>query len=148
MTNITHKHDMLAKSLFLDLDAARDFLAIHLSSEILIMCDLASLNIESSSFIDGTLRPHYSDILYSINLYTNKKNPMPDKSYIYVLIEHQRDPEKSMPLTLFRHHLNALEKHIEKFPEDQLKLPLIIPIVFYNGKRSPYPYPTDIANMC
>ena len=147
MANVVHKHDLMAKSLFLDLDTAQDFLAIHLPAEILQICDLPSLNIESSSFIDGSLRPHYSDILYGLNLYPNKECSVPEKAYIYVLIEHQRDPEKAMPLTMFRHHLNALEQHLDKFPDNQLKLPLIIPIVFYNGKRSPYPYPSDMADM-
>ena len=66
MTKIVHKHDLMAKSLFLDLDTAKEFLAIH---------------------------------------------------------------------------------YLEKSPDDQLKLPLIIPIVFYNGKRSPYPYSSNIADM-
>lgn len=155
MTDIIHKHDLMAKSLFLDLDSARDFLLCHLPAEIIQRCDLMSLNIASSSFIDGTLRPHYSDILYSLDLLATEEGKVVqenssvirEKAYAYVLVEHQRDPEKAMPLTLFRHHLNALEQHLEKFPEDQLKLPLIIPMVFYNGVRSPYPYPNKIADM-
>ena len=50
-----------------------------------------------------------------------------------------------MPLRIIRYQLAIIQKHIDKYGE--VPLPLVVPLVFYNGSQSPYPYEHDIANL-
>ena len=62
-----------------------------------------------------------------------------DESYIHVLIEHQSTPDKHMAFRLLRYSVAAMQRHLDA---GHKKLPLVIPVLFYMGRRSPYPYPT------
>ncbi|MFA0045101.1 Rpn family recombination-promoting nuclease/putative transposase, partial [Vibrio sp. 10N.261.51.A1] len=66
---------------------------IHLPTKLRDICDLTTLKLESGSFIEESLRPYYSDVLYSLNTSQGE-------GYIYALIEHQSRPEKNMAFRL------------------------------------------------
>lgn len=59
-------HDAVFKQFLCHPDTARDFLEIHLPSTLRQICNLNTLRLESGSFIEEDLRPHYSDILWSL----------------------------------------------------------------------------------
>ena len=59
-------HDALFKLFLRQPDTARDFLAFHLPAPIHALCDMKTLKLESSSFIDDDLRESYSDVLWSV----------------------------------------------------------------------------------
>ena len=103
------------------------------------LCDLATLRLESASFIEPALRPACSDILYSL------KTTQGD-GYIYCLIEHQSTPDPLMAFRLMRYSLLAMQAHLDK-EKSQGKgprtLPLVIPLLFYHGQVRPYPYGTS-----
>lgn len=143
---LTNKHDEIARQFLSNVEVARDFLSLYLPKDILQKCDLSTINIESGSYIEHNLKKRYSDVVYRIDLY-----PQWSQScrciYIYTLVEHQSTPRKIMPLTITHYLLSILHKHIEKYPDDVLVLPLVLPLVFYHGEESPYPYPCDIADM-
>lgn len=44
-----------------------------------------------------------------------------------------------MAFRLLRYAVAAMQRHLEA---GHKKLPLVIPVLFYTGKRSPYPYST------
>lgn len=79
------------------------------------------------------LRQYFSDVLYSL------KTTAGD-GYIHVLIEHQSTPDHHMAFRLLRYAIAAMQRHLAA---GHKKLPLVIPILFYTGKRSPYPYSTN-----
>ncbi|WP_177334127.1 Rpn family recombination-promoting nuclease/putative transposase, partial [Klebsiella quasipneumoniae] len=95
-------------------------------------CDLTTLKLESDSFVEDDLRQYFSDVLYSL------KTAGGD-GYVHVLIEHQSSPDKHMAFRLIRYAVAAMQRHLEA---GHKKLPLVIPVLFYTGKRSPYPYST------
>ena len=138
---LIHKHDELAKKFLTDLDVAKEFLAIYLPSEILNKCDLSTLIIESGSYIDNELRKRFSDIVYKVTL--NSGNGY---AYIYTLVEHQSSAVKLMPLRILKYQMEIIFNHVKNYGEDE-PLPVVIPVVFYNGDTSPYPYPTDIKDL-
>ncbi|WP_244574888.1 Rpn family recombination-promoting nuclease/putative transposase, partial [Escherichia coli] len=80
-------HDALFKLFLRQPDTARDFLAFHLPAPIHALCDMKTLKLESSSFIDDDLRESYSDVLWSVK---TEQGP----GYIYCLIEHQSTSNK------------------------------------------------------
>jgi predicted transposase/invertase (TIGR01784 family) len=138
---LINRHDDLVKKFLTDVEAAREFLQIHVPAEIRAKCDLSSLCIDSGSYIDDDLRKRFSDVVYRLDLL--------DKTscvYFYVLLEHQSTPERLMPVRILRYTLEIINKHIRDYGESE-KLPLVMPLVFYNGERSPYPYPTDIREL-
>ena len=133
------------KKFLTKLDTARDFLQIHLPAEIRDICDLSSLTIESGSYLEDDLKLHCCDVLYKINLHKQK---LGKQLYVYTLVEHQSAAESLMPLRILRYQLDIIQKHLDGLPKySKKKLPLVVPIVFYNGVRTPYPYQYDIANL-
>lgn len=126
-------HDALFKQFLTHPETARDFLDVHLPSALRQACDLNTLLLESSSFIEEDLRAYYSDVLYSL------KAGQGD-GYIYALIEHQSSPDRHMGFRLMRYAIAAMQRHLDA---DNDKLPLVIPILFYHGQVTPYPYPMN-----
>ncbi|EEQ11441.1 hypothetical protein ymoll0001_20110 [Yersinia mollaretii ATCC 43969] len=124
-------HDAIFKQFLTHQQTARDFLEIHLPPELRQICDLDTLQLESGSFIENDLRAFYSDILYSLKTQTQE-------GYVYALIEHQSSPDKHMAFRLMRYAIAAMQRHLDA-GNDQL--PLVIPILFYHGQVTPYPYP-------
>lgn len=125
-------HDGLFKKFLGDLTIARDFLQIHLPEKLCALCDFSTLKMESGSFIEPDLRSQCADMLYSVQTTTGK-------GYIYTLIEHQSCPEKLMAFRLLRYTVATMQRHLEQGNDT---LPVVIPLLFYQGKTSPYPYST------
>lgn len=123
-------HDALFKQFLSDMDIARDFLSIHLPPIVQPHCDFSTLQLESASFIDEELRARVSDMLYSLRTTQGS-------GYIYCVIEHQSKPDKLMAFRLLRYSLAAMQRHLA---QGHKTLPLVVPLLFYHGRRSPYPY--------
>lgn len=123
-------HDAVFKQFLTHPDTARDFLELHLPPALRQFCDLDTLKLESGSFIESDLRAYYSDVLYSLKAGKGE-------SYVYALIEHQSSPDKHMAFRLLRYAIAAMQRHLEA-GHDQI--PLVIPLLFYHGQITPYPY--------
>ena len=57
--------------------------------------------------------------------------------YIYVVIEHQSTPDAHMAFRLMRYALAAMQRHLDA---GHKTLPLVVPMLFYHGAKSPYPF--------
>jgi len=126
-------HDATFRQFLTQPEIARDFMEIHLPPALRAICDLSTLKLESGSFVEDDLRQYFSDVLYSL------KTTGGNHGYVHVLIEHQSTSDKHMAFRLLRYAVAAMQRHLEA---GHKKLPLVIPILFYTGKRSPYPYST------
>ena len=125
-------HDATFRQFLTQPEIARDFMELHLPAALRAICDLGTLKLESGSFVEDDLRQYFSDVLYSL------KTTAGD-GYIHVLIEHQSSPDKHMAFRLIRYAIAAMQRHLAA---GHNKLPLVIPVLFYTGRRSPYPYST------
>lgn len=123
-------HDAIFKKILGHVDTARDFLQIYLPADLLNACRLDTLALESGSFIEEDLRAHYSDVLYSVKTLNGE-------GYIYTLIEHQSTPDRLMAFRLMRYAIAVMQRHLDAGNET---LPLVVPILFYHGRVTPYPY--------
>lgn len=130
----SHPHDVTFQQFLRHPEIARDFMELHLPPELRVICDLNTLQLECSSFVEDNLRQYFSDVLYSL------KTTAGGKGYVHVLIEHQSTPDKHMAFRLMRYAVAAMQRHLDG---GHKKLPLVIPILFYTGKKSPYPYSTN-----
>ncbi len=126
-------HDGLFKSFLTVPDTARDFLDVHLPGHIKQICNLDTLQLQSSSFLEEELVPYYSDVLYSMETESGI-------GYVYALIEHQSRPDKHMGFRMMRYAIAAMKQHLDAGNET---LPLVVPLLFYHGQTSPYPYSTN-----
>ncbi|BEV72960.1 Rpn family recombination-promoting nuclease/putative transposase [Paludibacterium sp. THUN1379] len=125
-------HDLLFKQFLHDPDTARDFLRFHLPPNLQRLCDLDSLRLAPGSFVEPGLRSHCCDVLYALQT-------AGQAGYVYALIEHQSTPDRWMAFRLMRYSLAAMQQHLD---QRHHQLPLVIPMLFYHGRRSPYPFST------
>lgn len=65
-----------------------------------------------------------------------RENHRGEDGYVYTLIEHQSTENLYMPFRMLRYSVAAMQRHLEQHKT----LPLVIPVLFYHGERSPYPY--------
>ncbi len=128
---INSPHDKVFKAFLTVPQTARDFLDIYLPERFKSQCDLSTLELQSESLIEEELRTHYSDVLYSLKTVSGE-------GYIYCLIEHQSSPDKNMAFRLMHYAIKVMLRHLES--EKGKLLPLVVPMLFYHGKTSPYPY--------
>lgn len=123
-------HDAVFKTFLHHPETARDFLEIHLPPCLRTLCNLNTLKLESESFIEADLRSRYSDVLWSLRTRDGD-------GYVYVVIEHQSSADPHMAFRLLRYAMAAMQRHLDAGHKE---LPLVIPMLFYHGSRSPYPY--------
>ncbi|EPF9375843.1 Rpn family recombination-promoting nuclease/putative transposase [Vibrio parahaemolyticus] len=126
-------HDCLFKSFLTVPETAKDFLNVHLPEHIKQICNLDTLQLQSGSFLEEELVPYYSDVLYSMETDSGV-------GYVYALIEHQSSPDKHMGFRLMRYAIAAMKQHLDAGNDT---LPLVVPLLFYHGRTSPYPYSTN-----
>ncbi|MGR5187035.1 Rpn family recombination-promoting nuclease/putative transposase [Photobacterium damselae] len=126
-------HDSLFKSFMTTPETARDFLLIHLPSELRQWCDLDTLKLESCSFIEDSLRPYMSDVMYSMKTQSGT-------GYIYAIVEHQSSSDPLMAFRMTRYSIAAMQQHLDA---GHKTLPIVIPFLFYHGRETPYPYSTN-----
>lgn len=127
-------HDATFQQFLRQPEIARDFIELHLPVELRALCDLSTLKLECSSFVEENLRQYFSDVLYSMQTASG------DEGYVHILIEHQSTPDKHMAFRLIRYAVAAMQRHLDA---GHKKLPLVVPVLFYMGRRSPYPYSTN-----
>ena len=123
-------HDAVFKRFLRHPETANDFLALYLPEAIRQQCDFATLRLQSASFIDEDLRAWYSDVLWSVRTTCGA-------GYIYVVIEHQSSPDNHMAFRLMRYAIAAMQRHLDA---GHKTLPLVVPMLFYHGATSPYPF--------
>ena len=123
-------HDAVFKKMMTHPEIAQDFLKIHLPESLCKLCELTTLKLESTTFIEDDLRTYYSDVLWSLKTREGE-------GYIYCVIEHQSTAVPHMAFRLMRYATAAMQHHLDS---GNKTLPLVIPMLFYHGEQSPYPF--------
>lgn len=126
----TTPHDAIFKTFLSHPATVQDFLHLHLPASLRSLCDLQTLKLESTSFIEEALRAYYCDVLWSLKTREGE-------GYIYVVIEHQSTADPHMAFRLMRYAIAAMQRHLDAGHQT---LPLVIPMLFYHGTVSPYPF--------
>ena len=121
------KHDNFFKSTFSDIEVAKDFIQTNLSEAILSKVNLKTLTISKDSFVDIKLKEKYSDTLYNVKI--NEKD-----AYIYFLFEHKSEEDKLVALQLLKYMVEIWYLHLKQNKNNK-KLPLIIPLLIYHGRK-------------
>jgi predicted transposase/invertase (TIGR01784 family) len=124
MSEIQNPHDQFVRSTLSDKAMAKSFLENYLPFEIVETLDLTTVNVTQQSFVDQDLQDHHTDLLYQVAAKTG------ENVLVYVLLEHKSFPEKRVAFQLLRYILRIWEQQ-----KSSAKLPNIVPLVLYHGKR-------------
>ena len=135
-------HDSFFRASMQHLEVARAFFEVHVPAYIRRRIDFNSLKIEPNSYISKEHKEIISDILYSVQV-DNRLG------YIYLLCEHQSTPAILMPYRLMKYLFGIFDHHLkkQKGKEQHKRLPIVLPLILYNGKESPYPYSTNFYDV-
>ena len=119
-------HDRLVKAVLGRKKAALDFLKLRMPTIWKEQVDLETLNLESSSFVSEALKETRGDLVYSVKFKDGKGR-------LYVLIEHQSEYRKDMPLRLLEYEIRLMRAHLAQ--KRGKKFPCVISLVLYNGEK-------------
>ena len=117
---------------------AREFFKVVIPEDMQQLLDVTTLEISKDQFVDSELENQLSDMLFRVY----RKDLMP--AYIYLLFQHKGNPEPLMSYLLFRYMERIWEQTINQGLIGHL--PLIIPIVIYNGSN-PWNISTQFSNL-
>ena len=127
--SINNPHDAAFKSAFRKKELAVSFFRNYLPEKIAGLIDFDHLVIDSGSYVDEKLRDRHSDIVYRTRI---KSNGL--EAILYLLFEHQSAPDPRMVFRLLCYMINIWKAYEDQHPNEK-KLPIILPVVLYHGKR-------------
>lgn len=128
-------HDLVFQDYLSNITVARDLVDIYLPIHIKNRCDLNSLKVEPTSFVEKSLLKHQADVLYSLKI---EGQP----GYVYLLIEQQMKKDALMPFRILRYQISIMRYHLK---QGNKKLPIVVPLLMYAGKKSPYSGPLELT---
>jgi predicted transposase/invertase (TIGR01784 family) len=134
---VTQPHDKLVKRLLSNPETAKDILSLYLPPEVSQLVNLNNLSLQRDSFIDDEHRVFAVDLLY-------KTTFDGEEGYLWILLEHQRKSDPWLPVRIFK-YMATIWDHIRKTSKSH-KIPLIYPIIIYNGDR-PYSHTLTFKDM-
>lgn len=127
-------YDTLFRRSLQEKKVATDLLRSHLPAELVAEMDLSTLTLLNNDPVLQGLDIVYADCVYSCTIREKL-------GYIVTLCEHQSTAHKMMAFRFLQYIVGIMGNHIRQGHE---KLPIVLPIVLYHGKSSPYPYSTEI----
>lgn len=139
LSKIKNPHDRYFKANMQDIRVARSFFEANLPKELTRDMDFDTLKLKPSSFVSPDLKELLSDLVYSISM-------RGQLAYLYFLsAEHQSTADPLLPFRRLQYNCALWDLHLKQLPKGQPKLlPVIINVVFYHGKVTPYPVSIDI----
>ena len=133
---IVNPHDQFFRESMKDKRVSREFLKIHLPTELCALVDFDSLELQPRSHSNAVRRESIVDVLFKTQIAGKE-------AYIYLLLEHQSTPDPLMSFRVIQYTVNAIHEHLRRYKTT--KIPLIYPLVVYHGR--PYQFTTDINDL-
>jgi len=95
------------------------------------------LKLQDNSYISDNLKMQITDLLFKTDF-----NGKP--GYLYLLVEHQSQPEKLMPFRILKYMIAIMEDHLGQ--NNTAILPVVYPMIMYSGGK-PYNYSTNLLDL-
>lgn len=124
--DITNIHDKFIKQILSNKELAIEFLQQCLPEELTTILDFKTLSQQDTSYITNELKTSFSDLVWGVKI-KNKEHLQ-----ISLLLEHKSSVN---PYTTFQ-LLEYLALGYQKQLREKKKTELIIPILYYHGKRN------------
>ncbi len=133
-----NRHDTLFRALVSEPSRAASLLTDYLPRKVAELLDPeAPFEAVGESFVDKAARTTQCDALFRVRLKDGKD------ARLYVLLEHKSYVDAETPLQLLGYMVNIWRREIERSKSERsksegggndIKLPAIIPLVFYHGR--------------
>lgn len=136
MDHDTHRpHDKLFRAVFGAPAEAAGLLRAYLPEPLAVELQWSRLTLQDATFVDEQLRDSESDLLFAIDRAAGDP-----PAWLYVLLEHQSQPDRWMPFRLLKYCCRIWDRDRRMHPRERGLRP-IIPLVLYQGRgrwsRSP-----------
>ena len=123
--NINNIHDKFFKSILSDINIAKKFMSSLLSVEITQHLNIETLRYSETDFLLPDLKEVFSDMVFNVQKKDNKE------VYISIILEHKSQPDNFTAVQLLLYISYGYYKQYK----NTKSLNLILPVVFYHGKR-------------
>lgn len=137
-SQINTPHDKLFRKSMQIPNVAKEFLMMHLPSDIKNTIDYSTLEILPDTFVDETLRRSQVDALFKVKC--NDRDLL-----VYVLVEQQSQSDHTMPTRRLSYKSDIWSAYMET-RKNEKTLPPIIDLHFYTGSK-PYTGPLSLADL-
>jgi predicted transposase/invertase (TIGR01784 family) len=139
------KHDEPYKRIFSHPEMVEDLLKGFVHLDWVKDCDFSTLEKQDGSFVSEKWQSRESDVIWRVRLNTADKQD--SWLYLYLLLEFQSSPDHFMALRMLGYTSLFLQSLVDslKLSSDD-KLPPVLPMVIYNGKRR-WEAPTQLADL-
>ena len=134
MSNEGNPHDSLFKAMCQNKQVALDLIKVALPQKLWKQLDTDSLQLTDKSFVSNQLKQYHSDLIYQVKVSGHE-------GYLVFLLEHQSSADRLLAFRKLEYNVGLMRQHLD---QGHSSLPTIINIGIYHGRRSPYPYSTDL----
>lgn len=132
-------HDSLFRFTFGRPEQAEAHFRATLPPSVVAAAQWETLTPLSGSFVDPALAHLHTDLLYRVRLAND------GELWLYVLFEHQSQPDALMPYRLLRYMVRIWQRWLDE-AEEKRPLPFVVPMVLYNGER-PWTVPLSFHGL-
>jgi predicted transposase/invertase (TIGR01784 family) len=132
-------HDESFRKVFGDPDLARPLIEHYLPISVVDQLDLTVLSVDSETFVDDKLKGRQGDVLFRTRFKEG------GDALVYVLLEHKSSPDRWVALQLTKYIIRIWYRELDR-NQGLRKLPTILPVVFYHGKRD-WQAPLNLADL-
>ncbi|MEW6352015.1 MAG: Rpn family recombination-promoting nuclease/putative transposase [Thermodesulfobacteriota bacterium] len=137
VSEVTNPHDRFFKEVFSHPEVAEDFVMNYLPPSISEAFASGTFRLRKDSFVDDTLREHFSDLLYEVDFTEGHSG------FVFLLFEHKSYPQGDIAFQLFRYMARIWEQSRK---DGTRHLSPVIPVVLYHGTAK-WNVPPDFASL-
>lgn len=127
-SKVHQPHDSICRKLLSSPKMAWSVICNSFPAFVIDELDKSTLQRVNASFATEDLGQLHSDIIYEV------KTVAPQKTKYYFLIEFQAKAEKFMPIRMSVYAGQLLLDYLKKHKNQAEPLPIILPLVIYNGR--------------
>jgi len=124
--SVSNPHDRAFKSAFQVRKTARKFFEQFLPKVFNRHIDYNHMTSVNKSYVDEKFKEKHSDIVYTVRI----KGKI---GFLYILFEHQSSPDYWIVFRTLCYMVNLWKGFQDQNPDEKF-LPVIIPLILYNGK--------------
>jgi predicted transposase/invertase (TIGR01784 family) len=130
-------HDLFFKSFMQEKPLAIAFLKLYCPEFIQEFMDFSTLTLVNPEPLPAPLKKLQCDVIFHCTLKRGAGS-------LYLIIEHQSTAHRLMPLRVHEYTTALMRYHLK---QGNRTLPLVLPIVIYHGRRSPYPVSAELWDL-